>query len=514
MKFIPFFLFSLLSLNLFSQISGVTIIGRMPQRNDGEIIAFEKPIGNYPRSFYMNQKDNRQIINNSFSTTIPLSTSGFIYVYEKPFYKPFAKLFAEPGDTIRFSYADNQITFSGKNAAFNNLYANKKIFTAWDPDFSVNDLLRNADSASEMITSVQTKRKEFIEKYREMLNEKAISEKCFKVLTNEIDQNLDNWLGHLAENARIENFRSRENITLDLAEAQKLVEIQNTKYNISNPDNYASIFLADNIYMTAWNMEQKARNTHRTVKRFWNKYDDIFKLTIGNFGVIDFIESDDYREIFVADGIFSALKFMTVEPKSLAPVFKSFVEKYPNSVYIGPLAEKLFDIVPEEISTPQKNNTNTSIFGKISIYNSVTGLSLSNDTNIPQEKSLKEILDRKFANQNIFIDGWATYCAPCIQEFKHNPELQDFLGKNAVQTLYVSIDNEVSVSLWKKLIADYNLKGFHLFAGPGLMDSVISLFQYVPRYFIYTKDGQLTRLEGNPSDKKRFYKQILNKINP
>lgn len=257
--------------------------------------------------------------------------------------------------------------------------------------------------------------------------------------------------------------------------------------------------------MTGWNMEAQAKKTNKKVNRFWNQFDELFKSCRSNFGVIDFVEPEQYKEIYIASCIFESIRFNCVKnKKDLIAVYRAFIKKYPESNYNMIIENLLF-----EDDLKQKENNNSPI-GSLSSYDSTVGLSISNSL-IDEKKSFEEAIAEKYPNQNLFIDFWATYCSPCIKQFEYNDELHLFLGKQDIKTMYVTIDNEASVDLWKKMINDYSLVGYHYFASEIYRNEKImkAVIDYVPHYFVYNyKTKKITLVEGYPSEKQKFYDKI------
>ncbi|WP_299526620.1 TlpA disulfide reductase family protein [Winogradskyella sp.] len=76
----------------------------------------------------------------------------------------------------------------------------------------------------------------------------------------------------------------------------------------------------------------------------------------------------------------------------------------------------------------------------------------------------KDYLDEIIANANgkvIYIDHWATWCAPCRSEFKYG--LPSFKKKYGDQLEYIYLCYQSKEEQWKPLINKYNLIGKHYF---------------------------------------------------
>lgn len=66
---------------------------------------------------------------------------------------------------------------------------------------------------------------------------------------------------------------------------------------------------------------------------------------------------------------------------------------------------------------------------------------------------------RKFRGKYVYIDLWATWCGPCIQEIPSLQQLEkDYEGKNIV-FLSLSIDQTGDFQKWKDFVAEYPLHG-------------------------------------------------------
>ena len=53
-------------------------------------------------------------------------------------------------------------------------------------------------------------------------------------------------------------------------------------------------------------------------------------------------------------------------------------------------------------------------------------------------KSLKELTDI-LQGKPLYLDCWATWCAPCFEEFKHNEELKSFLKSEGIEMVYINL---------------------------------------------------------------------------
>lgn len=105
-----------------------------------------------------------------------------------------------------------------------------------------------------------------------------------------------------------------------------------------------------------------------------------------------------------------------------------------------------------------------------------------------------------FLGKYIYIDVWATWCKPCIEEFPYLEEMKKhFNDEKGLEIITVSIDKDYKK--WSKYISEAHSNGIQLHAFP---DSDFVKFYAVgalPRYMLLDKKGNvLSSSEKRPSD--------------
>lgn len=117
--------------------------------------------------------------------------------------------------------------------------------------------------------------------------------------------------------------------------------------------------------------------------------------------------------------------------------------------------------------------------------------------------TLKDLSKVAAFNQKIlFIDLWATWCGPCIAEFKHKDKLHELLSNyKDVIPLYISIDKDKNDKLWREKTKAFNLNGYHLRANERLTTDIHEKIYEgggvmgIPQFVLLDKDGNI--LEKN-----------------
>ena len=107
----------------------------------------------------------------------------------------------------------------------------------------------------------------------------------------------------------------------------------------------------------------------------------------------------------------------------------------------------------------------------------------------------------------VYIDVWATWCAPCIKEF---PALEGLISEFKDKDIsFISICMEDTTERWKKMIVSKNLKGIQLFAE----DRNVSFLKHymvegIPRFMLIDKDGKIIDSKAMRPSNPKLKEQI------
>jgi thiol-disulfide isomerase/thioredoxin len=108
--------------------------------------------------------------------------------------------------------------------------------------------------------------------------------------------------------------------------------------------------------------------------------------------------------------------------------------------------------------------------------------------------SLKDLLKR-FEGKNVLIDIWATWCHPCIEDFKYKSSIQPFRDSLQLEVLYISIDKPEWDDRWRQSIKINQLEGHHFRANNKFINDMWStigdLQGAIPRYVLIDKNGSI-----------------------
>ncbi len=119
----------------------------------------------------------------------------------------------------------------------------------------------------------------------------------------------------------------------------------------------------------------------------------------------------------------------------------------------------------------------------------------------------------------VYIDVWATWCAPCKAEI---PSLQkvehDYAGKN-IQFVSLSVDRMADKSKWEKYVKENKLGGIQLMADKDFSSEFIKKFNIaaIPRFILIDPQGKVVAGDAlRPSDpllRQQIDKLLSNTIN-
>jgi thiol-disulfide isomerase/thioredoxin len=136
-----------------------------------------------------------------------------------------------------------------------------------------------------------------------------------------------------------------------------------------------------------------------------------------------------------------------------------------QEIEIGAITEKS----PEEIASYVE-------YAPKFTFNSIQG----------QEVSLESL-----KGKILYIDIWATWCKPCLQQLPAMKELEEKYRDSNVQFVSISVDQDKDKEKWARMIQEKEMKGLQLFAGKSTSFSQDYKVSSIPRFVIIGKNGEL-----------------------
>lgn len=172
----------------------------------------------------------------------------------------------------------------------------------------------------------------------------------------------------------------------------------------------------------------------------------------------------------------------------------SFTQKTKN-VLLRKTLEEIIQAYPVDkvklyISEFQKRDTIAANYlikkFRLNFDNSAQLRLLSTDHKVTSLDSLIKINRGKL----IYVDFWASWCGPCIQQFPFSKALKKKYEGKAVLFLYLSMDTDSAK--WKRASSKYKLENSFLIDNRYSSTLVKELqVSSIPRYLLYDKQGKL-----------------------
>lgn len=103
-----------------------------------------------------------------------------------------------------------------------------------------------------------------------------------------------------------------------------------------------------------------------------------------------------------------------------------------------------------------------------------------------------------FKGKVVYMDVWATWCAPCIYEINKAKSLKkhfkDQVDKEIV-FLYISIDTDEKS--WKNMVKKKDIQGVHLLSKGGEEEAILQKYNVpsIPKFVLIDKEGNI--VDGN-----------------
>jgi Thiol-disulfide isomerase and thioredoxins len=123
-----------------------------------------------------------------------------------------------------------------------------------------------------------------------------------------------------------------------------------------------------------------------------------------------------------------------------------------------------------------------------------------NGTEELQSVKLLNHLTEKYKDKVLYIDVWATWCGPCMHEFKFTPDLHKYFKDKDV--VFINLCLASDIGTWKPAIMRNNIEGENYFLG----NDATELFRTennlpgYPSYLLIDKSGEIHNPVPRPSN--------------
>jgi len=161
------------------------------------------------------------------------------------------------------------------------------------------------------------------------------------------------------------------------------------------------------------------------------------------------------------------------------------------------------------------------------LFNSMIAAGSESDSTVHQgtpqfienQGSLINIIEM-FQGRMIYLDFWATWCLPCIQQFSYEEQLQEVYEKYDIVPLFICVDNNANRDRWTQIVQENAVSGYHTFVpfdsmnaykeGISMSEKYFVMLGYgYPHFLLIGREGQiLVELAYRPEDYEDLVEQF------
>ena len=162
--------------------------------------------------------------------------------------------------------------------------------------------------------------------------------------------------------------------------------------------------------------------------------------------------------------------------------------------YMGYVA--LMDQFGQYVILPDQKRRATEIVTKLAKEETKPGQPAINFTGTDINGKTVSLSD--FKGKVVYVDVWATWCGPCIQESPHFERLlEEYSGKDVV-FIGISVDVAKDKPKWETFLKEKGARGVQLFGGNGWDSEVAKYYQVnsIPRFLLFDKNGNIVSIDA------------------
>lgn len=374
-----------------------------------------------------------------FNDTVKIDAPGYFQFYSD---REFTWVYMEPGKSLSLhtdmNSFDESLKYEGTLAAENNFLAFKMLNEQEMSGNPSNFFTQDVISFKEQVSAFK----------KEMLAalDKTTASKSFK---EKEKQNIEYaYLVNLAQYPEAYSFFTKENIQIPEEFAQEINEV-----DLNDEKNYISIPSYKDLVLF--------RNSTKI-----DQAKDAGEVE----NIISSIKSQKIK-----DDIMSNLLMYTISSGGdNSQAYYEIVEKYAKDEKLKERATKEFESVKRLLP----GNPSPEF-----IFPDING----------EDVALSDLKGKL-----VYIDVWATWCVPCLQEIPSLKQLEsDYHGKD-IEFVSMSIDQKKDFEKWQNMVKEKELKGIQIFADNDWSSQFVRAYNIngIPRFILLDREGKIINADA------------------
>lgn len=488
------FIYALVATSAHSQNASISV--NVPNAKDSTEVWFSSPIDEDPQN-YCYKSVNTTIQGGVFTGEFNIEGTSLITIERNEYFSR-AQLILDPGDKVKIevSQSGNKITYqvSGNNKEGHLVLLHAPLFKGFLLNALVDSVFKKSNSSRDAIVRLEKLRSDLFSDLDALDSAGKVTKSFFKLISAQAEARFLFAISAVATGYLMQ--KSTNIISLNTDELNEIQKVFFSRYDpfLEKYKNIEGIILGLNIRSKCELIQKNILQGQNHDIGLWIRPTDQYL----SYAPVD----NQYR--LMANNLLVNRDYNVNEFKADSSDFVLLKERWKENTFVTFIDDKYFsqgnkfrNIKPYTFATRDK--------GSFQIEE------------IKQFKTLPELIEFHFKGKPVFVDVWATWCSPCLEEFKHADSLAHFLKKNHIELLYVTIDNPQAAQNWIKTIEKYTLEGNHYFGTREITGSLSILVKdsllAIPRYIVFDKRGNMiTSNAPRPSEKERLYSLLTSKL--
>jgi thiol-disulfide isomerase/thioredoxin len=205
----------------------------------------------------------------------------------------------------------------------------------------------------------------------------------------------------------------------------------------------------------------------------------------------------DYDKRFIYD--------LTVVSKEISD---PYIREYMSYVLVGTILKSVKDTAAKvkayhdfiAVATNPAYKKELSEF--YNNYKNMTSNALAPDFSY-QSISNSKVSLQSLRGKYVYIDVWATWCAPCKAEIPFLTKIEEAYEGKKIHFVSLSVDRQADKSKWQEYVTTHQLKGIQVMADNDFNSDFVKKFNInsIPRFILIAPDGKIISGDAKrPSD--------------